>query len=452
MMRESYHKRFVLSNMVLVGAVLLAVLIVLGVMQVNSAYRELRITMFQVLEQVNAPNEMFRSLDAADAADPAAESQPVYSEITDVSSRRKPKASPVRPGAKKSPLSVDRNKIVTVFYDADTRKVSIAKSVKTTDDSIIDAAVREILTLREPFGKLSAGMYYCKEAADGGWKIALANESDFALQLLRVFSLFALGFVLAMGLLLVVSNWLAKLAAKPMERAMQMQRQFVDDVSHDLKTPITVILANNSIMKSNPDETVASQRQWLDSTDDAAKGMMGMINEMLSLSALESPLLHVQSVPVDLTGAAQKAVLQMESVAFDRGITVEDEIAENVSAMATTEFAERICNSLLENALKYEPDGGRVRVTLQTTKKQAILTIQNFGAVISEENLSHVFERFYRSDKARASAGGHGLGLPILKQITTLIGATITAESGEKTGTVFRVSFVSGSSPAKNLQ
>ena len=213
-----------------------------------------------------------------------------------------------------------------------------------------------------------------------------------------------------------------------------------------------MILANNSIIKGNADETVASQAQWLDATDEAAKNMLQMINDMLSLSSLEGSHLHIQTVPVDLTAAAEKAVLQMESVAFDRGIVMEDEISENVTVLATTEYAERICNSLLENALKYEPDGGGVRLTLKTVKKKAILTVQNFNAVISKEDLPHIFERFYRGDKARASSGGHGLGLPILKQVCTLIGAEITAESGEQQGTVFRVRFALGSSAAKNAE
>ena len=442
-MRESYRRGFVISNMVLVGAVLLTVLVVLGFTQVNSAYKELRIIMFQVLEQLDGPNEKFRPLERGGMNGRASEAPP---EKTGEKNDLKP-APP-----KKTPLSVDRNKIVTAFYNSETRKVSITKSLKSTDDSIVDAAVSELLTLEDSFGRLSSGLFYCKERADGGWKIALANESDLILQLLRLFMLYAVGFLLSMGLLLLVSIWLSKLAARPMEHAMHVQRQFVDDVSHDLKTPITVILANNSIIKSNPRETVESQRQWLDATEDAAKGMMDMIHEMLSLSALESPTLRVGPVPVDLTSAAQKAVLQMESVAFDRGIRVEDEIAENVTALATTEFAERICNSLLENALKYEPDGGRVRVSLEGGKKRAVLSVKNFGTFIPEDDLTHVFERFYRSDKVRATKDGHGLGLPILKKICALIDAEITAESSEKEGTVFRVSFASGGTAAKNGQ
>ncbi len=464
-MLSSYRRRFVASNMLLVGIVLLAVLVGLGVTQLQSAYKEVRATMHQVLDQFDGPNEKFRSLEDLTVSEQSGEKEAPPEKPTgpvpdnaDGTPPEKPERIPEEQKNENAPLtmkkrlaSVERNKIVTAFYDSATGQISITKNVETTDDAVINEAVADLLEKEAPFGKLrDLGLFYFKESADGGWKIALANETYFTNQLLRVFAVYAAGFLLAMGLLLLISLWLSKLAARPMERAMELQRQFVDDVSHDLKTPITVILANNSIMKSNPEETVASQRQWLDATEDAAKGMMGMIHEMLSLSSLEAMQQGVQTVSVDLTSAAEKAVLQMESVAFDRGITLEDAIAEDVSALATTEYAERICNSLLDNALKYEPDGGRVCVTLQGGKKHAVLTVQNFGAVIAPEDLEHVFERFYRSDKVRASKSGHGLGLPILKQITSLIGATITAESSEKEGTVFRVTFAAGSSAAKN--
>ena len=457
-MLKSYRRRFVLSSMVLVGLVLVPVFIALGVTQYQGVYREVRNTMRQVLLPLDEMNGSFQRIEDilktetppekpdGPPPDNAAGTPPALPGKDSL-----PNVPEKKDGAGSG---LDRDKIITVLYNSETGEISVTKNVEEiSDDGRLNAAVEEILTRGEGFGRLNEyDLFYYAETVNGGSKIALADESYFTTRIFFTSAMLAVTLLVALGLFLLVSIWLSKLAAKPMENAMQMQRQFVDDVSHDLKTPITVILANNSIIKGNPEETVASQQQWLDATDDAAKGMMHMINEMLSLSSLEAPQAHVAVMPVDLTSAAQKAVLQMESVAFDRGIVMEDEIAENITALATTEYAERICNSLLENALKYEPDGGRVRVTLQTVKKHAVFTVQNFGAVISEEDLPHVFERFYRSDKARASTGGHGLGLPILKQICALIGAEITAESGENRGTIFRVSFAPGSSAAKNTQ
>ncbi len=227
-----------------------------------------------------------------------------------------------------------------------------------------------------------------------------------------------------------------------------MERQFTADVSHDLKTPITVVLANSSILRSNPDADAKERMQWVESTENAAKKMMTMVEQMLTLSALEAKGRRIEKAPVSLSSTAEGVALGMDAVAYERGVTVETEIAENIRVLATEEYAEKICASLLENAIKYEPDGGQVELRLTADRKKATLTVRNRGGVISPEDLPHVFERFYRGDKARSAQGGHGLGLPILKQIVDLLGAEIRVESAPETGTVFTVVFDRADDPA----
>ena len=244
-----------------------------------------------------------------------------------------------------------------------------------------------------------------------------------------------------MALVYFISRRLSKLAAKPMEDAMELERQFVADISHDLKTPITVILANNSILRSNPDSSAAEREQWMQSTDDAAKNMMQLVGEMLTLSNLESVGRSVMTAPLDLSSAAEKAVLQLESLAYERQIEIEEEIAEHVTVRGDAEYCARICSGLVENALKYEPAGGKITVSLRTERKKAVFSVRNRGSRIAPEDLPHIFERFYRGDKARGSSGGHGLGLPIIRQMVELLGGELDATSSEQDGTVFTVRF-----------
>ena len=257
-----------------------------------------------------------------------------------------------------------------------------------------------------------------------------------------------LAYLGAMALVFLISLWLSGLAAKPMEDAMRMERQFTADVSHDLKTPITVVLANSSILKSNPDADAKERIQWVESTENAAKKMMTMVEQMLTLSSLEAKGRKLEKTPVSLSSTSERVALELDVLAFERGVTVETEIAEDVRVLATEEYAERICASLLENAIKYEPDGGRVDLKLTADRKKATLTVQNHGGVISQEDLPHVFERFYRGDKARTAQSGHGLGLPILKQIVDLLGGEIRVESSEDAGTVFTVVLDRAEAPA----
>ena len=105
-----------------------------------------------------------------------------------------------------------------------------------------------------------------------------------------------------------------------LENAIGMERQFVRDISHDLKTPVTVILANNSILRSNPDTKLGDHMQRIDSTDSAARDMMNMVSEMLTLSKLENTEVRAEKECVNLSMEAERTVLQLESVAYENRI------------------------------------------------------------------------------------------------------------------------------------
>ena len=166
-----------------------------------------------------------------------------------------------------------------------------------------------------------------------------------------------------------------------------------------------------------------------------------MVEQMLTLSRLESAGKTAEKHPVSLSACAEKSVLQFESLAYDRGVALQEDIAADVHVLGSEDSCVRILSGLIENALKYEPAGGSVAIRLAREKKKAVLTVSNPGSRIAPEDLPHIFERFYRGDKARSEKGGFGLGLPIIKQETELVGATISVESDETNGTAFIVSF-----------
>ena len=124
---------------------------------------------------------------------------------------------------------------------------------------------------------------------------------------------------------------------------------------------------------------------------------------------------------------------------FAERMAVSAEIAPGLMVPAAEDYLQRICSSLTENAIKYEPDGGSVELELTAVKTKAVLRVRNAGGLIAPEDLPHVFERFYRGDKARSSQSGHGLGLPIIRQMTENLDGEISAESSEENGTVFTV-------------
>ena len=166
--------------------------------------------------------------------------------------------------------------------------------------------------------------------------------------------------------------------------------------------------------------------------------MQGLVDEMLTLTVAQRGI-STPLMPTDLSGAVTKAALQLESVAYDKQVALETDIAARITVQGDPDALQRIVSSLIENAIKYEPIGGSVTVTLAAVRRQARLTVQNRGSVISPEALPHVFDRFYRGNKSRGSAQGHGLGLAIVRQLTENLGGSITVRSSEAEGTVFLV-------------
>lgn len=223
---------------------------------------------------------------------------------------------------------------------------------------------------------------------------------------------------------------------------MARERQFVADASHDLKTPLSVILANNSILMENPDATVGSLERWTSSTQAAARNMQQMIGEMLTLADAEREDAPLAMETLDAAEVIMRAVLQLESVAYEKGVTLESDLPDELALRSNEDYLQRIATSLVENAIKYEPAGGTVTVCLVQRDQGAVLTVTNQHATIDEADLPHIFERFYRADKSRhdSKAGGHGLGLAITRQMVLRLGGQIEARSSAEKGTTFTVS------------
>ncbi|MCR5689111.1 MAG: HAMP domain-containing histidine kinase [Clostridiales bacterium] len=441
-MTTGYRKRFVITTMTLLAVVLFVGFALLDVFMIVSDYHSLENTMQQVVEPWNAPGDNGRGL-----TDEEPPSKPDGEPGQDGDGGQPPEMPDGGPAQNDKNRGSSRQRtgdynIVTVFYNFTDDTITMLTENPSISEETVRAVVPAIVEAEKRFSLLKdEGLIYYVDREGETCRIALTDSSTYTANAIGNTVVLALVYIGSLAVLFPICLRLSKVAAKPMENAIEMEREFVANISHDLKTPITVILANNSILKSNSDSKVAEQSQWIESTDSAAKNMMDMVGKMLTLSALESQEQTVSPERTNLTAAAEKSVLQLESIAFDRRITVDTEIEKGVFVLATKEYAERVCNSLLENALKYEPDGGGVYVRLTQEKKKAVLSVRNPGSTIAPEDLPHIFDRFYRADKARGSRGGHGLGLPIVKQIAGLIGATVGVHSDAASGTEFTVEF-----------
>ena len=236
-----------------------------------------------------------------------------------------------------------------------------------------------------------------------------------------------------------ISLGLSNMAVKPIETAWQQQKRFVADASHAPKTPLTVILANNNIMSAHKSETVAQQEFWLRSTAEEARQMQQLINEMLTLAKTEDEQTATVLQPINISDLIEEELLYLEPIAYEKQISVEADIEKDLVWNSDPALLKKLVVILTDNAIKHGCPDSTVTVSLKQ-HKAPVLTVHNWGTAIPKEDLSHVFDRFYRSDKSR-STEGHGLGLAIAQAITGKLKGEIRVSSTEQDGTAFAVEF-----------
>ena len=228
-------------------------------------------------------------------------------------------------------------------------------------------------------------------------------------------------------LLLGVSILLSRWATRPVEKAWTQQRQFLSDASHELKTPLTVILSNAELLEQA--QLSDKPARWTDNILSEAGRMRSLVEEMLTLARADNMVRTAVMAEVSLSDVAADCALAFEPVAFEAGKPLEYQIADGTLVLGDGDKLRQLISILLDNAIKYGADGGTVTLSLEKTDRQAKLTVSNPGDPIPPEQLGHLFERFYRADDSRGEKSGFGLGLSIAQTIAAEHKGTLKAES-----------------------
>lgn len=240
----------------------------------------------------------------------------------------------------------------------------------------------------------------------------------------------------------VASVYLARWILRPVETAWEKQTQFVADASHELKTPLTVILANTGILLSHKEDTIAQQSKWIEHTHDEANRLKRLVEDLLFLAKYDAHQ-HPEMTPqLNFSDIIWQTLLPFESLAYEKGITIEMAIDPQVTLTGNEGQLKQLLVILMDNGIKYAGSQGRIQVALRTTQQAINLSVSNSGTAIPPEQLSRLFDRFYRGDTARQREhGGYGLGLSIAETIVKTHGGTIHVESKLNIGTTFTIAF-----------
>ena len=209
----------------------------------------------------------------------------------------------------------------------------------------------------------------------------------------------------------------------PIAESYEKQKRFISDAGHEIKTPLTIINANVDLLESD------GEKEELTDIRTQTKRLTQLTNNLVMLSKMEEAEHTLQKIEFPLSDLVSETVGSFHALSASRGLDLATSIAPDITMSGSPDTIRQLVSVLLDNAVKYSPDGGRIAVDLSVHRKTAVLSVENTSTEkINEGELSRIFDRFYRTDKSRNSeTGGHGIGLSIAKAITEAHGGSISA-------------------------
>ena len=334
-----------------------------------------------------------------------------------------------------------------VDVDPQTKNIfSIIKSNVSIDDESLNYAVNSAMNSNENSGVINdLSLRFIKKTQNDSVKLAfmdISREISSKASLLLVFVFTGL---LAFAAILVISLVLSSMALKPVAEAWTSQKQFIADASHELKTPLAVLIANMDILENNENETVKSQQKRIKGSKSVAFQMKNLIEEMLFLAKSDAGKIETSVERVNVSDTLISKILSMEAIAYEKKVTMDYEnVQDELYAKLDEKQLAQLFAILIDNACKYSKENTVIKFALKKEQEKIKFAINNYGEVMSKGDIKNIFERFYRIEKSRnKEQGGYGLGLAIALKIADANKIRIWVQSNEQNGTTFYLSMQS---------
>lgn len=317
--------------------------------------------------------------------------------------------------------------VVTVDYSGN-RTLLLNHLFMSSKEDIIQASSL-VLRSTSSAGELDGNIRYMRKSIGySNIRIALVDttsEKQFLAAQLRNYLSSGVAAVVAFLLLsITISKWISV----PVEKAMIAQKQFIANASHELKTPLTVILSNLDMLDTQ--ELSPKNVNRMNNIQAEAAQMRELIGNMLQLARYDSVLLPIEHTDVDLSYIVQCEVAIYEPLAFDKGLKINSNICSEIHIIGNEQRLKQLIAIFLDNAMKYSRPSGAISVDLSYGKgKSPILVVTSQGMPIEKEDLQSIFKSFYRSSSVLSSVEGNGLGLSIAAKIVDDLNGKIWAES-----------------------
>lgn len=311
---------------------------------------------------------------------------------------------------------------VKVDFEGNVSNI-INENTSGYSDDEIESLTFDILQKNKDEGTINSFLYVKRDTSYGKIIVLLDNslvdENNSELIKNSI-----VGGGLGMVVLFLIAFFLSKWIVKPVKEVFEKQKQFISDASHELKTPLTVISANADILEND-----IGENKWLSYIKSEAFLMSSLVNKLLNLANMESVDTKTSYSKINLSKAVYGGAIPFESVAFEKDVTLNYRIEDNIYIRGDECEIKQVVSILLDNALKHVSSGGHIVVSLNKVKNKVILKAMNDGGEISEVDREKIFERFYRGDKSRKrDSHRYGLGLAIGKAIIEKHKGTIDVE------------------------
>ena len=319
----------------------------------------------------------------------------------------------------------------TVWFDSDYNAVRTnTEFIYSIDDETAEDYGMRAIEKGEEMGWISNYRYRLADTERGLVAVFVDGSTQRAAFLRSL--LIALCVMLASALVVITLIFIfSKRAMKPVAESYEKQKQFITDANHELKTPLTLILANLELAKCE-----LGENEWLEDIRIEGEKMTELVNQLVSLSRMdETRALDVSEIEMD--ELVHEAISTFDVLAANKGKRITLDVDEEIRFHGDEMLIRRLVGILLDNAVKYCDEGGEIKVSLKQ-KRHIILTVENSYAAVESLELDRLFDRFYRSDKARSSAG-YGIGLSIAKAIVQAHRGEIASYKPDSTHVGFKV-------------
>ena len=306
-----------------------------------------------------------------------------------------------------------------------------------TDQDYLQEIVNRALLSDQETGELADhDLRYLKSASPRGFTIVFSDTTTEQSTLKHLFysclAIFFVATIVFLGISILLSHWVIK----PVATAWEQQRQFVADASHELKTPLSVIMANAELMQGE-DTGEEDRRTYSGNILGVTYQMRSLVENMLEMARVDNGTVKMHFECVDFSELVSDAALSFQLLYEEKERELRCAVQDGIQIQGSEQHLYQVMDVLLDNALKYSVPGGPVRVELTGSGKSCVLSVASPGDPISKEDLKNIFKRFYRADKARAMNGSYGLGLSIAESIVLAHKGKIWAESEQGYNTFF---------------